>query len=311
MALVYLSYLTCGQAIVMLISRLTCLYTISRLMWVRRSLKSLSTNLSHCMFVYLTFSWIMALVSIPNHLYVVINMITCENYAPYTIYWLGLWPNVCYGAITVPVVFISLERCLAIRLAARYSSQVFIIVIKRCCGIHLFQVQIRLMITDILLLSIVFMVCLLFFLLELPLDTSTGLTCTNAPCLSRKFRALQIAIPKVLLSGMSVAVSSLFLFFMGNIDFKLTRNRMVKYTVILDFLMNVVPIYSSLAYYLVTHVSSTVYFGEYSLTLNAIESAILSLYYYRVLLLRRKSRTFERVAASAIIINKVRIANFT
>ncbi|KAI1702131.1 hypothetical protein DdX_15642 [Ditylenchus destructor] len=391
---------------------------------LKKSLKSLSTNLSHCMSVYLAFSWIMALVSIPNHLYVVINMIAYQNYAPYTIYWLGLWPNVCYGAITVPVVFLSVERCLAIRLAARYSPQNVKLsrfaILPRVNGyrrpvdaataaaLHLvvknyappaFPVPLRISqppsppaapvathtpiarhhphptsppappvatrssrrhphppspVTNPSPVPPTSPVAtrtnaifdpfdLRFDLFDLcrppqilsdscsptpktpymppnSLEMTKNATfdhsdlrfdlfdqCQNkindgryiafdysfhglSPILSSrtafgyehcKFRALQIAIPKMVLSGMSVAVGSLFLFFMGNIDFKITRNRMIKYTVILDFVMNVVPIYSSMTYYLVTHVSSTVYFGEYSLTLNAIESAILSSYYYR------------------------------
>ncbi|KAI1695739.1 hypothetical protein DdX_19422 [Ditylenchus destructor] len=270
----YLPYITFGQAIVALLSRTVSLCFISRLLCVTRKLfLPPNGNLSYCLAVYLIFNWIMACLHLPYLVYIIAKTtsnLAHPTYEPYEIFWLELWPSVLFSCAGIPVIFLSVDRCLAIRLLTRYTS----------------QVKVKLVIAEIVLSAIVAGTCFAFFLQELPLSMSTS--CTSLPCLSIKFRAFQLTIPKLMLSAVSVSAGIVFLFFMGNVDFKLMRNRVVKYTVILDFVMNVVPICSSLIFNLCTGVSVTSYLGEYSPTLNTVESAILSVYYYRVLVWRRK-----------------------
>ncbi|KAI1726129.1 hypothetical protein DdX_02824 [Ditylenchus destructor] len=177
--------------------------------------------------------------------------------APHAVFWTGIWMMIALIVTPIPVIFLSLDRCLAVKFAARYTA----------------KVQGRLIRADIAIIIIVYMTGLVFLLLELPLDVVKGTTCITVSCLLKKYKALQITVPKLALSLISVAFGCMFLIVVNGKAFTL----------------------------MIFGIPIALYLGEYSVMLNALESAIISVYYYVVLLAKKKRKnTVHRICVAAV-----------
>ncbi|KAI1715144.1 hypothetical protein Ddc_11176 [Ditylenchus destructor] len=259
----HLPLLAAIQSAVTLICRCVTFYAISRLFCYIR--QNSGQKLAGTLKVYLIAHWAYVIVSTP----MLIFLIVCYTISPlapkyplYTTFFLGIFHTVPFIPLQITVIFMAVDRCLAVRFLLKHD-----------------KMQKPLIMLEIFLLISTFSIILMFTLLELPLNQSLENKCTSTTCLSVKYRGYQYTIPKLSLAALSVAVDCLFLFFIGRVDYKKKMNRVIRYTVILDFLLNVLPIFSSLTYTLFTDQSITTYAGEYSTMCNALESAVLCVYF--------------------------------
>uniref|UniRef100_A0A915DUB3 Uncharacterized protein n=1 Tax=Ditylenchus dipsaci TaxID=166011 RepID=A0A915DUB3_9BILA len=95
-----------------------------------------------------------------------------DLYNLYILFWLGIGLTSYASALTVPVLFITLDRCFTIKFPLQYNSRE---------SNWLFR-------SSLLIIFLVYLAGFSFTLMELPLDLSAVRLCGHVSCLLNKYK---------------------------------------------------------------------------------------------------------------------------
>ncbi|KAI1695209.1 hypothetical protein DdX_19716 [Ditylenchus destructor] len=164
----YLHWLNFVQTLITLVFQVTSISLMSRLMFYRflKPLKYEMRNMSKTIVLNAFVHIIGSILTIPHHLYLVLwwkqatpSASTDEPlYDPNVLYWTGMFLGVYMYAPPVPVFFLTLERCIALKFPVLYNSKFM----RKKMPVLTFNVTITWCLATILL-----------FLRELPIDMAT------------------------------------------------------------------------------------------------------------------------------------------
>ncbi|KAI1696828.1 hypothetical protein DdX_18847 [Ditylenchus destructor] len=199
----YVHLLMFMEILITLIFQFITLLLLFRVLFHRFGTQ-IKIQMSQCVIIYMFTNIIGSISTLPHHIYFVVfwkpitPSTSVQLYDPYTLFWTGI-VMLNYGfTLPVPVFFMTIERCLALRFPAQYHNNKFI----------------RQMVSALsIVLTIVW--CLTVFvllLLELPLDESKGKYCLSLPCLLLKDHALQPAYMKFSLAAMNILCTAYFFY---------------------------------------------------------------------------------------------------
>ncbi|KAI1703733.1 hypothetical protein Ddc_16430 [Ditylenchus destructor] len=288
----YLTYLNFYETLATLLCILvTNLFTLNLIRCHYRGKTkfcSIKFRLCKSLLTYLYSHFILSLISIPYHIYFILHWdpdgTEVENLTLF--YVLGIWPNVYLAMTPMFVSLLAVDRCLAIWLAANYTGPFRAIVV----GVG----------RTVILLAVVLNTVI--FLLELPLDRSTVATCETFPCMVLKFRFYPQNLTKIVCFVINFGCSFSFFALLRRRTAitglsKRISDRIVKYTLVLDFLFETLPTIVSSVFIHIVGVPPNNFIGPYAALLGMMNAGICSVLYSRTLLQRRHGHTaFRRIS---------------
>ncbi|KAL7074778.1 hypothetical protein ACQ4LE_006167 [Meloidogyne hapla] len=316
----YVTYLNFGEHIVGLISQLTAIVIITILLLIYNfnvDLLKVKT-FSRSMIFYLCVHLFCAIFGIPHLIYKVFWWkpleagATNSAYDPYFLFWTGL-PELSYMALApFCVLYLIIDRCLALRLLTDKTNKL----LSYLATIFGF---------------LIYCSSLGIYIAELPLDLNKGpfektsfhypgngaknshkqfwkwnnlklvSRCELASCLMLKYRNILQLSAKMVIGTLNVIFCLIFLYLLeksGN--GKNLKNRVVKYTITLEILFNVLPGYSAVIFNVITGTPSSAYIGEFALVFCSMDAAICSAIYLR-LFLRQKNTSSVCITTQMVV----------
>uniref|UniRef100_A0A915CTH2 G-protein coupled receptors family 1 profile domain-containing protein n=1 Tax=Ditylenchus dipsaci TaxID=166011 RepID=A0A915CTH2_9BILA len=195
----YLFYLNTAEVIICLASQSLSITLFSYMSYSfyfkRKSQKTL--RVSSSMFVYINFNIFFAFSAAPYFLYSLVGRNPdTKLYNPHILFWLGMFAMSYASTLTVPVLFITLDRCFAIKFPLQYNDRRRTWLFRSSCLIILF----------------VYLSGLYFCLIELPLDLSKARFCESAACLLDKYKAKYHLQLKLWTSALNLVCACYFFF---------------------------------------------------------------------------------------------------
>lgn len=154
----YYSTLNIVESSSIFVFRMISFLVVSRILHSIWRQKSLAKEISPTLSMELAFLWTFPLLTAPYLLYVIGQSFGILLQTPYLLYWLGVLCSIAFYVSSIPVIFLSLDRCLMIGLGAKYTP----------------TLQWRLVFAEILCLAVVYLINLIYLFMELPLDTEKG-----------------------------------------------------------------------------------------------------------------------------------------
>ncbi|KAI1711827.1 hypothetical protein Ddc_12660 [Ditylenchus destructor] len=199
----YLTYLNFGETILTLVFQSISISSMSYLVYCAAfKRKSLRGNLSASLLVYLILHIMCSTSAVPYHLYTVLNWRpAANNYSPNLLFWLGMLPNTYYFVSPIPVFFLTLDRCLALKAPFFHNN----------LGKKWITVP------TIVVFLTVYGVCIYYFLRELPLDIEKTSICTLFACTLLKIRAIPQQYIKLIMGYLWHSIWELFWVISGNV----------------------------------------------------------------------------------------------
>ncbi|KAI1701202.1 hypothetical protein DdX_16232 [Ditylenchus destructor] len=197
-------------------------------------------------------------------------------YNPYIVFWLSIW-QIGYFAITsIPVLFLSLDRCLALKNVAMGKRNRFLLL----CAF---------------LIILLFSGSTVILLMEQPLDIAKVRFCETAACLMLKYRNLPQFTSKIIFECLNLLLSFV-LFYMcakvvGHANSNKNHNKIIKFLVSMEILFGVVPTFAGYGFNLITGISAATYAGEFVFLSFAIENACCSIFYSMVVFKKRSPKS--------------------
>ncbi|KAI1703210.1 hypothetical protein DdX_15043 [Ditylenchus destructor] len=279
----YLTYLNFAETILTLAFQSVSITSMSRLVYCaafRR--KSLRGNLSASLIVYLIVHIMCSTSAVPYHVYIVLNWSPgANNYSPNLLFWLGMLPNTYYFVSPIPVFFLTLDRCLALKAPFFHNN-----LDKKWITVP-----------TIATFLTVYGVCIYFFLRELPLDIEKTSMCTLFACTLLKIRAIPQQYIKLIMGCMNVLCSFHFLYALRTGTGERFKNRVVKVTMAFELCFNVFPSAFSYAFNIIFGTASGNYFGSYPVMFCTLDSACCGLYYSAIFFTKSRNIIVGSVAA--------------
>jgi len=292
-ALTYFPYLNIVQNSVAVLCALMAISLNARLIyhgWVHQSKSSNQAlkvrQLSKAMWFYLSVHLIGCVLTLPYNFYVVCNWrpAPLSPYDPYTLYWLGL-PLIAYYTMSpVPILFLTIDRCLALKVRSRNDNQLREWIFLFGCAI----------------LFVAAMGSLTVNAAELPLDMDRVEGCQTFGCLVLKYRSQPQLLFKNMMELLNLLLALYFFRLLSSTSLAmevsvsgarreiLLKNRMVKCVLVLEIFFNVIPNITSYAINVMTGVSATIYLGQFPVTFLCINGALCGCFYNWMLLAKKK-----------------------
>ncbi|KAI1699993.1 hypothetical protein DdX_16977 [Ditylenchus destructor] len=277
----YLHWLNFVQTLITLVFQVTSISLMSRLMFYRflKPLKYEMRNMSKTIVLNAFVHIIGSILTIPHHLYLVLwwkqatpSASTDEPlYDPNVLYWTGMFLGVYMYAPPVPVFFLTLERCIALKFPVLYNSKFM----RKKMPVLTFNVTITWCLATILL-----------FLRELPIDMATVKYCESATCLLTKYHGAPQQYMKFSISALNILCTAYFYYalrtfntFNGTRKVFTIKNRIVILTTISEVLLIILPMIFAQVFINVTGQSSANILGNYGMLLFTLDAVICSIYY--------------------------------
>uniref|UniRef100_A0A915CLF6 Taste receptor type 2 n=1 Tax=Ditylenchus dipsaci TaxID=166011 RepID=A0A915CLF6_9BILA len=193
--------------------------------------------------------------------------------------WLYTWLVYSRNSVPVAVFFLTFDRFLALKLGSWYSYR-----IKKCLWIF-----------ELLFLAMIFALCVSYVNTQL----SNGQVCNSFACLPALsvFTILASSVQKFAFAIFNILISCLFFRQLQIAHITHLKNRVVKMTVILELLFDVIPSSISLAF-LLSHYDLTtdINGGLYLTTMSALDAALCGLFYSHMMF-----RVFRKSALKILI----------
>ncbi|KAI1706653.1 hypothetical protein DdX_12863 [Ditylenchus destructor] len=213
-------------------------------------------------------------------------------YQPYALFSTSMFMGIYLYAPPVPVFFLTLERCIALKFPVKFNSKF----VRRRMPI----------IATIATMTWCIAIALGFFL-ELPLDVEKVKYCEIASCTNIKYHGASQQYMKISLAVVNVVCTTYFYYalltfktFNGTQGLLTVKNRVVLVTTLSELLFNILPLAFSIIFTKVTGESSANFFGNYGMTLFSLDAMICSLFYTRVYL---KKKTQSAIVNKGPVIN--------
>nr|CAD2191142.1 unnamed protein product [Meloidogyne enterolobii] len=277
----YITYLNFAEHIVGLLCQVITIVLITILLLIYNfnvDLLKVKT-FSRSMIFYLCVHLFCAILGIPHLIYKVFwwrpleNEATNSAYDPYLLFWTGL-PELSYMALApFCVLYLIIDRCLALRLINNQTHKL------------LFYMA-------VLIACLIYSSSLGIYIAELPLNLNKVSRCELASCLMLKYRNILQLSAKMVIGTLNVIFCLVFLYILEKSGKgKNLKNRVVKYTIALEILFNVLPGYSAVIFNVITGTPSSAYIGEFALVFCSMDAAICSAIYLRLFLKQKNTAT--------------------
>lgn len=209
-------------------------------------------QLSKTMWLYLVAHATGCALNFPNNVYILMKWNASgapSVYDPYALYWVGQANSIYYTASPVPVVLLTIERCLALKIQWRNSDQLKNGMFYFSCSLLLF----------------VSVGGFVYNLAELPLDMVKVASCQSYSCTLTKYHSAPQLWFKNGMEVVNLVVGVYFLLLLTGLEEShllmnggagvkrevLLHNKVVKAVLILELLFNVIPTLFSYALNLV------------------------------------------------------------
>ncbi|KAI1696652.1 acetyltransferase (GNAT) family domain-containing protein [Ditylenchus destructor] len=171
---------------------------------------------------------------------------------------------------TVPLFFVTLDRCVALKRPLQYNSWTHNW-LSKASALSVFCAAI----------ASVFAV-----LLELPLEIDSLYGCQQFACIVVKSKYF-FKFFRVVIEAMNLICGIYFLISLRSLSSNRVKNLIVRNTVIFDVCLNILPNYFDLFFSMIVGESSAVYLGQYVMLLGVLDAALCGTY-YTVVFLRKK-----------------------
>ncbi|KAI1693447.1 hypothetical protein Ddc_22813 [Ditylenchus destructor] len=243
-----------------------------------------SSSISKNVILYMIVHIVGSTLTLLHHLYLVIfwrpatpSIATDDPlYDPYVLFWTGMFMGIYLYAAPMPVFFVTLDRCIALKFPIQYNNKF----VRRRMPI------ITTIVTVLWCAAIV-----IFFLLELPLDLTNVKFCESATCMLLKYHGAPQQYMKYAVSVMNAVCTVYFFYalrtfntFDGARKIFTAKNRIVIVTSVSEFLLNIFPLVFATVYLNVAKQSSAIILGNYGMLLFTIDAVICSIFYVRIYL---------------------------
>ncbi|KAI1713266.1 hypothetical protein Ddc_12026 [Ditylenchus destructor] len=183
-----------------------------------------------------------------------------NEYSAYAMYWTGLPANCYMAASSIPIFFLTLDRCLSVKLSVHYNES------KRK----------RLFVASIVAVCMASTVGAVSTLVELPLDLNQTRGCASSVCLMIKFKTMPILGLKMVYTTLNLILSCYFFNLLRKQRNFKKNDRVIRATVISDICLNIIPTYFFVAYNVGSGGMAANVFGQYLGMFAALDAAFCS-----------------------------------
>ncbi|KAI1708502.1 hypothetical protein DdX_11890 [Ditylenchus destructor] len=290
----YLTYLNFAEHLGFLIAGSFAVFCNFRLLYYALfKRKSQAISMSRSIYVLICSHTVLLFVSLPYTVLMAWKKPDDLNeYSAYAMYWTGLPANCFMAASSIPVFFLTLDRCLSVKLSAHYNES------KRK----------RLFVASIVAVCVASTVATVTTLVELPLDlnqseVSVGCNeicgekwaklaqtrgCASSVCLLIKFKAMPILGIKMVYTTLNLILSCYFFNLLRKQRNFKKNDRVIRATVISDICLNIIPTYFFVAYNVGSGGMAANVFGQYLGMFAAFDAAFCS-FIFSLSFLRKSS----------------------
>ncbi|KAI1713132.1 hypothetical protein DdX_09204 [Ditylenchus destructor] len=229
----------------------------------------------------MTYHVICSLAGIPMNIYVMgdlFEIIKNPNYLSIrpsgdpAYFWLGMWINNYVFLGPIPMFFLTLDRCIILRSVKLHDE----------CR------RKQITVASCVTIFVAYALTIISYLIELPLDLKSTSTCVSFTCMTPMLHGLQSYYTKFVFEAFNLILSVYFLYAMRQYKFVQAQaimvNRIVKITVILEMIFNVIPTFTGMVFNQVVGVSLGTYIGPYVNMCFLFHAAICSVFYTKVFL---------------------------
>ncbi|KAI1709166.1 hypothetical protein Ddc_14003 [Ditylenchus destructor] len=280
----YLTYLVFGESILTLIIQIFAVTVLSNLalraIFFQKNFRN-GKGIPRTLLVYLLTELVFTALSVPYYVYVIFWWRPVSNYDVRILYWLGMYSTFYLTLVPVPLFFVTLDRCIALKRPLQYNSwthnwlskasalSVLCVAIASTCAV----------------------------LLELPLEIDSLNNCQQFACIVVKSRNF-FKFFRVVIEAMNLILGIYFLLSLRSLSSNRVKNLIVRNTVIFDVCLNILPNYFDLFYSMITGNSSAVYLGQYVMLLGVLDAALCGTYYTVVFLRKQHKQTHISVPST-------------
>uniref|UniRef100_A0A915D265 Uncharacterized protein n=1 Tax=Ditylenchus dipsaci TaxID=166011 RepID=A0A915D265_9BILA len=197
-------------------------------------------------------------------------------YDAYRIYFQGVIPMGYATVSAIPIFFLTLNRCLALKWGAYYEKKT---------GWIFFIISIGLII-------LFFCISLIITLVELPLQMDLVAECTFFSCMLVKYKTRPQLFIKLTFGFLNL-VTGCYFFYLLRSESKLhvvRKTRVVKITLFLEIGFNIIPTYVSFFFNLITGESAANILGQYVAMFSCADAACSGIILSFIFLRRKTSQ---------------------
>ncbi|KAI1708733.1 serpentine type 7TM GPCR chemoreceptor srbc domain-containing protein [Ditylenchus destructor] len=238
--------------------------------------------MSKSVLIYLVVHISGSLSMIPHHLYFVLwwmPSIPADGlYNPETLFWSGIFMSAYIYTAAIPVFFLTLDRCIALKLPVQYHNNVK------------FGVRKMLPVVTVIITVMYWVINFAAFFLELPLDMIKVKYCQSLFCTLLKYHGAFQQYMKIGIGLMNFLCTAYFLYAMEAVKRLMgknpitTKNRIVLITTASELLLNIAPIIFAQVFITVTGDSAGNIIGQYATLLFTLDGVICSIFYTKIYL---------------------------
>ncbi|KAI1696763.1 hypothetical protein DdX_18870 [Ditylenchus destructor] len=263
----HLTYVNFGENIVAVVAEPVTIVLMSNLIYCStfKKWKIQGRTLSRSMLVFMCTHLFFAITCIPYSWFIIFNWnpnfdpntVTASYYN--TLYYLGLMGNNYMAVSPVPVFFLQLDRCFALKMWGRARSIVFWLSLVAVISIAIAGIYIS--------------------LLELPLDIEKVKQCTTSGCVFIKYQGKPQLYTKLVFGTLNFINSGYLFYLLRKHQSLSVKNRVVKATAIMEFFFSIIPSYFGIIYVTITGISTANVIGQYVLMSCIVDAAGCSIIY--------------------------------
>ncbi|KAI1712897.1 hypothetical protein Ddc_12241 [Ditylenchus destructor] len=269
----YLPYLNLSEAIVTFIFHVVNFVTMSKIVyhrWFEKHKYPRVKSLSPMVMIFMLAHIICSVMNMPYYSYVILKW--SEAHDPNIVYgyrfWLGIPVANYFVVIPALVFFLTLERCLSLKLPVLYGRRIY-------KWIAFFATVVTIL---------VYIGSTAISLLSFPIDNNQTKECIAFSCTMIKMRSIVQYACKLSFCTANFLLTLYFLRLMRATAFESDiKDSIVKFTLITEICLNLLPGYFGAVFIAVTGQNSVQYFGLYPGMLCGMDAAFCGIYYLKVL----------------------------
>uniref|UniRef100_A0A915CVS0 G-protein coupled receptors family 1 profile domain-containing protein n=1 Tax=Ditylenchus dipsaci TaxID=166011 RepID=A0A915CVS0_9BILA len=194
-------------------------------------------------------------------------------YEPYLLFWMGMFAVNYMVACPLNVLLLAVDRCLSLKLTINYTRRFRKWVIW----------------VGVAVILGVVMASTYVYLMDLPLDLTKVARCETFTCVLVKYRNLPQLFAKVVFATANVLFSAIFFYLLKkNVQSKV-NDRVVKNTILLEIVFDVIPAYSAFCFNMIAGEPSANYVGQFAITACVLDAAFCAVF-YSIAMFRLKGR---------------------
>ncbi|KAI1697876.1 hypothetical protein DdX_18241 [Ditylenchus destructor] len=198
-------------------------------------------------------------------------------YDPYTLYLMGIFMATYFYTPAIPVFFLTLDRCIALKFPIHYTKSDFM---KRKLP--------ALVITCTFIFTVAILISLLA---ELPLDIDKVAYCEFFECVTVKYNGIYGKYMKLSVVILNILCTAYFFYalwtfrvFSGERNIFTVKNRVVIVAAASELILNVCPTVFTTVYTNIEQESPSRILGNYTIPLLTLDAVICSVFYVKIYL---------------------------